>query len=190
LLLDEPFNGLDPCLRDSVREHTRMLCASQRIPVMLVTHDPREALGLADTVVILRDGAVVQSASPAEIRRNPASAYVLTFLEQQLNTYSGYIRDRQAYTPFGLIPAPANDDCPARVYVRPDAFSLTTDAAALAGTLRSCRFADDRHFLEVELDGQPGGSLVTIQAPRDFAAPKDALVRFRIDPEQIFVFPV
>ncbi|WP_218566143.1 ABC transporter ATP-binding protein [Vallicoccus soli] len=76
LLLDEPFAALDAGARRAVRTGLRADLARFPGPVVVVTHDPVEALVLADRLVVLEGGRVVQDGPPAEVARRPATAYV------------------------------------------------------------------------------------------------------------------
>ena len=76
LLLDEPLAALDAGTRASVRSLLRRHLADFRGAVVLVTHDPMDAMVLADRVVVLEGGHAVQTGTPAEIARRPASTYV------------------------------------------------------------------------------------------------------------------
>ena len=72
MLLDEPFSGLDPQLREEVRGLTLEILRRNEVATLLVTHDPAEALASADRITVLRDGAVAQSGTVAEVYRFPA----------------------------------------------------------------------------------------------------------------------
>ena len=76
LLLDEPLAALDAGTRSTVRSRLRVHLADFAGAVVLVTHDPMDAMVLADQVVVLEDGRIVQSGSPGDIARRPTSAYV------------------------------------------------------------------------------------------------------------------
>ena len=80
LLLDEPFSSLDASLRARVREEVHALLREQGVTTVLVTHDQEEALSLADTVAVLRDGTIVQQGSPAELYEQPADERLARFL--------------------------------------------------------------------------------------------------------------
>jgi len=75
LLLDEPLAALDVGIRAEVRTQLREQLASFGGPCLLVTHDPLEALALADRLVVLEDGRIVQEGPPAAIARRPATPY-------------------------------------------------------------------------------------------------------------------
>jgi molybdate transport system ATP-binding protein len=76
LLLDEPLAALDAGTRLSIRADLRRHLTSYGGPAVVVTHDLVEAMVLADRLVVLEDGRVVQSGAPAEVARRPRTAYV------------------------------------------------------------------------------------------------------------------
>ena len=76
LLLDEPFSNLDPIRRQKLRDVLRDLADGQETTSLIVTHDIGDAFKVADYITILKDGAVVQTDTPANIVVNPASEYV------------------------------------------------------------------------------------------------------------------
>lgn len=80
ILMDEPFGALDPITRDSLQEEFKKLQKELGKTIVFVTHDMDEALKLADRVVIMREGEVVQADTPEEILRNPANEFVEEFL--------------------------------------------------------------------------------------------------------------
>lgn len=79
-LLDEPFSALDPPLRRAIRADLAAIHDRQGGAVVLVTHDQAEALAFGHRLVVLRDGRVEQSGTPAEVYDRPASAFVAAFL--------------------------------------------------------------------------------------------------------------
>lgn len=80
VLMDEPFGALDPLTRRRLQREFLALKARLCKTVVLVTHDVDEAFLLADRVAVLADGALVQFATPDEIRAAPASDFVASFL--------------------------------------------------------------------------------------------------------------
>jgi iron(III) transport system ATP-binding protein len=80
LLLDEPFSSLDASLRTRVREEVHALLRAQGVTTVLVTHDQEEALSLADTVAVLRDGTIVQGGTPDQLYTRPADVELARFL--------------------------------------------------------------------------------------------------------------
>lgn len=80
LLLDEPARGLDSPLRAELYDIVRQVQAEFNIPVLLVTHSLEECFALADTMMIIRDGRVVQTGRPAEVCSRPANLQVAQLL--------------------------------------------------------------------------------------------------------------
>jgi len=80
LLLDEPFSSLDASLRTRVREEVHTLLRAQGVTTVLVTHDQEEALSLADTVAVLRNGTIVQGGTPGQLYTLPADVELARFL--------------------------------------------------------------------------------------------------------------
>ncbi len=80
LLLDEPLGSLDRVLREDLVGELRALFARLSITVVHVTHDQQEAFALADDVLVMRNGAVVQHGPPTDLWYRPADAFVAEFL--------------------------------------------------------------------------------------------------------------
>ena len=87
LLLDEPLAALDAATRTEVRRDLRRHLASFDGTRLLVTHDPLEAIALADRLVVLEEGKVTQTGTPAEVSEHPRSRYVAELVG--INLYRG-----------------------------------------------------------------------------------------------------
>lgn len=83
LLLDEPLGALDPLVRSSLQEDLKRVFAEEALTVLLVTHDMGEAAYLADRIVLMRDGRVVQQGALADFRERPADPFVVEFMNAQ-----------------------------------------------------------------------------------------------------------
>ena len=79
LLMDEPFSALDPTIRRDLQRHFLELVRERGISTLLVTHDPAEALRLADRIAVLRHGRLVQVGTPGQLLEQPADAEVADF---------------------------------------------------------------------------------------------------------------
>ncbi len=79
-LLDEPLSALDAKLREAMQVELRQLQQKLGITTIVVTHDQREAMTMADTVVVMNGGEIRQAASPIEIYRRPADRFVADFI--------------------------------------------------------------------------------------------------------------
>ena len=80
LLMDEPFGALDPITREKLQDELAKLQARLHKTVLFVTHDMDEALKLADHLVVMREGRIVQQGAPLALLQNPADPFVESLL--------------------------------------------------------------------------------------------------------------
>jgi iron(III) transport system ATP-binding protein len=142
LLLDEPFSGLDARLREKIRDDTLHVIKQSGAAALMVTHDPEEAMFMADRLAIMRMGRIEQAGPPAEVYSNPGSAFVAAIFGQ-LNELHGRVERGEVATRIGRIPVSGfADGTKVRVLVRPEALTLgsvdsegSTPAKVLASRL-------------------------------------------------------
>ncbi len=91
-LFDEPFSALDAATRDQLREELLAFLRKLSLPAIFVTHDHSDALTLADKIIVLRDGAIMQSGTADEIFYRPADVFVARFVGVE-NILAGSIAD-------------------------------------------------------------------------------------------------
>jgi molybdate transport system ATP-binding protein len=127
LLLDEPLAALDARTRLDVQAELRQHLADFSGPCLLVTHDPLEALVLADRLLVLEDGRIVQDGAPAQVARQPATEYVARLVG--LNLYAGHADGPTvALADGGTFTVPDHDSRgEVFVAVRPSAIVVSTD---------------------------------------------------------------
>ncbi|MFP3536214.1 ATP-binding cassette domain-containing protein [Pseudomonas sp. SIMBA_021] len=82
LLMDEPFSALDPTIRRDLQSHFLQVVRERGITTLLVTHDPAEALRLADRIAVLRHGQLIQVGTPEELLKQPADVEVADFFQE------------------------------------------------------------------------------------------------------------
>jgi len=80
LLLDEPLGSLDVALKDELLELFAKLFAERKIPVLYVTHDPREAVRLGQRIVVLEAGRITQQGTISELEKKPATPFIEAFV--------------------------------------------------------------------------------------------------------------
>ncbi|MDP3447696.1 MAG: betaine/proline/choline family ABC transporter ATP-binding protein [Eubacteriales bacterium] len=80
ILMDEPFGALDPITREQLQNEFINLQTRLHKTILFVTHDMDEAIKMADSIVLMRDGKIVQAAAAEEMLRNPADDYVASFI--------------------------------------------------------------------------------------------------------------
>ena len=160
VLLDEPFSNLDPALRTRVRAEVRQIIQALGTTAVFVTHDQEEALSVAETVMVMLDGRIVQSGAPAEIYRQPATRGVAEFLGDA-NMLEGHIRDGELSFALGLASAAsAHEEGHAHVLVRPENLALTNDGG-VQGVVVGREFYGHDQMISVRLHD---GTLVRIRA--------------------------
>lgn len=124
MLLDEPFSGLDISLRMEMREQIGGLLKKDGVTTLMVTHDPEEAMFMADRILIMKGGELLQSGSPEEIYHLPQSEYVAG-LFGQINRLQGRVEDGRVKTSIGVVASSdLKDGTRVNVLIRPEAFSL------------------------------------------------------------------
>jgi ABC-type Fe3+/spermidine/putrescine transport system ATPase subunit len=160
LLLDEPLRSVDPHLREDLQRTLRKLAREERHPSICVTHDREEALALADDLIVLAGGKILERGQPEELCRAPRHAFTARFLLRA-----------------GILPLQglgAKRGCPLGSFSVPDWIEGKAALALLPGDLRlslpnpetpEAKTALvpvlDRHFdergclLEIDLEGQP-----------------------------------
>jgi iron(III) transport system ATP-binding protein len=183
LLLDEPFSSLDPTLRAQVRVEVVELLRARGVTTVLVTHDQEEALSLADSVAVLRDGRIVQDGSPDELYNRPVDARLARFLGAA-NLLDARLRDGVALTPLGPLAlrgeADARAGARATVLLRPEQLTvqaLQPHAAGaagrpgIAGRVAQCRYYGHDALMQIDIvspDPAPAASLLA-RVPGDRA---------------------
>ncbi len=147
LLLDEPFSSLDATLRGAVREEVSALLRRQGATTVLVTHDQEEALSLADSVAVLRDGQIIQQGTPQDIYATPQDARLASFLGEA-NLIEATLADGRAETSLGTLQvrggAPQHKTATQGVVVvRPEQLTVRAgdeDEQGLRGIVERCRY--------------------------------------------------
>lgn len=82
LLLDEPFSNLDIMLKRRIRQHILSLFREKNIPVLMVTHDPQEALEVADFIYVIKNGKIIQSGVSSEVYHSPKDDTLAKFFSE------------------------------------------------------------------------------------------------------------
>ena len=150
LLLDEPFSGLDGVLKETVRnallEDLRRIGAT----VLVVTHDPEEAMAIADDLFLMSEGRILQTGGPEVLYRRPVSLVAARLLGEMVvipgQAVAGHVR-----TAVGDLSAPGVSDGPVRVGIRPESLQPAAEGADVR--VLATRFAGDGHRLTLDLGG-------------------------------------
>jgi iron(III) transport system ATP-binding protein len=187
LLMDEPFSSLDSQLRDQVRRQTIDLLRETGTTSIIVTHDPEEAMRIADRVALLQKGRLVQCGCAADLYERPATPLVArTF--GAVNEFPGVCRNGRITTALGTFPAPhlAENSC-ASVCIRPHHVRVAPRARGIhAHVVRtSCLGEVDHVVLAVDGSDRP----VDLRAfGRTNLEPADS-VFVDVDPGEVLILP-
>ncbi len=162
LLMDEPFSGLDSRLRDTIREQTIELLRDTRSTVIIVTHDPEEALRVSDRIALMQSGEIIQEGSCNELYYRPKSRFAAEFFTE-LNTFSAVVRNGKLETPFGPVNANGiGEGQKATICVRLSDINVETSAKThenlrksrtLLGQVVKRRFMGIVELLEIYIQG-------------------------------------
>jgi len=184
LLLDEPFSGLDTTLRAEVREATRRALERSGTTSLMVTHDPEEAMFMAERIALMRAGRLVQVGAPEELWLRPADAFVASFFGE-VNRFSGRIQQGQVATPLGALPAAGLAEGRAAVaLVRPEGLRLVE--GGIGATVVERRLLGAVTLVRLRL---ADGGAATARLPGAVPLAAGERVGLAVDPAQAFVFP-
>lgn len=163
LLLDEPFASIDAVLRRTLREDLRRILKERSVAVVLVTHDPEEALALGDRIALMRSGRIVEHATPEELFHRPQTPDgAQIFPGSQM--VEGAIRNGRLVTPVGDFDAGGLADGPGVAVIREGALSAQRDSSG-AWTVVDCRFAGPGWAWYLAAEAQGGVLRVAADAP-------------------------
>ena len=204
LLLDEPFSGLDVTRRAQIREDTLNFLKECGVAVLMVTHDPEEAMFMADHIVVMKGGKVVQAGTPVQTYFHPVDAFVAE-LFGPMNHFQGVVDKGQLDTPFGPLPIPSiPDGHKAEVLVRMEGIRVTmgTQADVPEGCCTTTGHVEDTYLLgrsshlHIRVPATPpvkGGSndgevLLHVRVSGVMKPEPGAAVTVWADPKQVFAF--
>ena len=158
ILLDEPFSNLDATLRDRLRQEVRGILQAAGVTALFVTHDQEEALSLAETVAVMRDGRIEQAGTPEEVYSRPASRWMAEFIGE-IEVLAGHAENGRAECELGSLPSEATISGPVDVLVRPEslAIGLQGPQRAAAAEVVSRQFFGHDQLVELRL---PSGQVI------------------------------
>lgn len=187
ILMDEPFSGLDQRLREGVRRGTLELLKETRASALIVTHDPVEAMELADRILLMRQGRLVQQGTPRDLYHCPLDADVARFFSH-FNEIETAVANGRVITPFGQLPAKGiAEGAKAVVMIRPQGLlPLRAGQQGAAARVLDVRFLGDELQLTVLFEALDKPFFARV--PASAAIGLGETVRFIADPAHIFVF--
>jgi putative spermidine/putrescine transport system ATP-binding protein len=174
------LSALDAATRLTMRDEIRRIQKQQNVASLLITHDQDEALSLADRIVVMREGRIVQVATPQAIYDKPADAFVANFVGSA-NLIDGTATGRDSVdTPLGRFVTPAHGASAGtrvRLLVRPERVEAVSDPAGenvFAATVLHDRFFGANREVELtvgnghlKIETSMRGDIAHVRVPRD-----------------------
>ena len=193
LLLDEPFSSLDLSLKEEIRDDTLHLLQHSNISVLIVTHDPFEAMFISNKIYIMqKSGEIVQSGTPKELYNNPINSYVAGFFGET-NKFKGIVKNSHVQTPIGKIQTSTSfESQEVEIHVRPQGIKLIqekTPVNGIKGTVMASKLMGTFSFIHLSvLDEKKEIIHVHSHMPPTFIPDQSTAVGIEVDAKQIFVF--
>ncbi len=148
LLLDEPFSSLDELVKEKIRKEVFDLLKELKITTIMVSHQVYDSFLIADKLVILKNGSILQDGNPIGIYQNPTSEYVSNFFGASV-IIKGTNNQQVAHTPFGDIALPNLPD-QFSLCIRPENISINTaDDYDITGIVKEKLFKGPHDVLTV-----------------------------------------
>ncbi|TVP94849.1 MAG: ABC transporter ATP-binding protein [Acholeplasmatales bacterium] len=180
LLLDEPLAALDLKLRQDMQYELKEMQRALGITFVYVTHDQEEALTMSDTVVVMRNGEILQIGTPEDIYNEPKTRFVASFIGES-NIIPGtmvkdYLVTFENHT-FACIDKGFGENAPVDVVLRPEDIELTQGDQGIVGTVTDITFKGvhyeiivmvaEREYIVHSTDMQPVGAKVKLNFDKE-----------------------
>ncbi|RYH03251.1 ABC transporter ATP-binding protein [Salipiger sp. IMCC34102] len=199
LLMDEPFSGLDDRLRDEIRDQTLDVLKAEGTAVLLVTHEPQEAMRMADEIALMRHGRIVQRGAPYNIYNTPVDLEAAFFFSD-INVIEGEVHGALTETPFGQFLTPGlADGTRVDICIRPQHLRIDFDrggrgphptpseGTAARGTVQRARFMGSESLVEFRMDHD--ATILTAKVPSVFLPKPGTPLWLMLRRDRCFVFP-
>jgi iron(III) transport system ATP-binding protein len=200
MLMDEPFSGLDNRLRDGIRDVTLDILKEEGAGVVLVTHEPDEAMRMADEIALMRGGHIVQMGAPYNVYNAPVDRAAAAFFSD-INVIRGISRGALTATPFGDFLTPGHaDGAEVEIVIRPQHLKIDFDRAGRGpnptpqdgtparGKVQRARYLGRESLVEFRMDFD--GSKLTASVPGVFLPRPGTALWLMIRRDRCFVFGV
>jgi iron(III) transport system ATP-binding protein len=200
LLMDEPFSGLDDRLRDDIRDETLQVLKGEGTSVLLVTHEPGEAMRMADEIALMRNGRVVQRGAPYNIYNAPVDREAAAFFSD-INVIRGVVKGALTETPFGQFLAPGvPDGTEVEIVIRPQHLRIDfdrggrgpnptpVDGAPARGVVERARYMGSESLVEFRMEFD--GSILRASVPSVFLPAQGTPLWLMFRRDRCHVFPV
>jgi iron(III) transport system ATP-binding protein len=200
MLMDEPFSGLDNRLRDGIRDRTLELLKEEGTAVLLVTHEPDEAMRMADEIALMRAGRIVQRGAPYNVYNAPVDKAAAAFFSD-VNVIRGVSKGALTETPFGAFLTPGHaDGGEVDIVIRPQHLRIDFDRGGKGpnptpeegvparGTVLRSRYLGRESLVDFAMDFE--GARLTASVPGVFLPKPGTVLWLMIRRDRCFVFGI
>jgi len=200
MLMDEPFSGLDDRLRDGIRDETLSILKEEGAAVVLVTHEPEEAMRMADEIALMRAGRVVQKGAPYNVYNSPVDREAAGFFSD-VNVIGGRVQGLLTETAFGKFMAPGlADGTEVEIVIRPQHLKIDFDRGGRGpaptpehgvwarGIVERARFIGKESLVEFRMEAD--GARLRATVPSVFLPKPGTALWIAIRRDRCFVFAV
>jgi iron(III) transport system ATP-binding protein len=198
MLMDEPFSSLDNRLRDDIRDLTKEVLKKENTSVIMVTHDPEEAMQISDSIAVMRSGQIVQKGAPYNIYNKPVNNECAKFLSDS-NVLNSHVHNSQTNTPFGLFMTPGvNNGLKVEIIIRPQHLKIdfhrngkgpaptAEHGIAASGKVHRARFLGKESLIELQMEFD--NSILKATVPGVFLPPEGTKLWVSVRRDRCFVF--
>lgn len=177
MLLDEPFASIDVALRHRLRAEMRRLLKARSTPTILVTHDPSEAIELGDRIAVMRNGRIIEAATPERLFRSPQTVNGASIFPGSQALACAPVENgiRTAFASINGVARPAS----AAFVVIHEGGVFARPAAAAENRVVDCRFEGPDWLVSV---ANPASDRVVLRAKSDGPIEIGSAAEIRIDP--------
>jgi iron(III) transport system ATP-binding protein len=184
IMMDEPFSGLDQRLRDDLRRETVDLLREARSSAIFVTHDPVEAMAIADRIILMRAGKIVQQGTPQELHDAPLDAGAVRFFSE-VNEFTGRVSKDAVVSPLGPLQATGfSEGSAVQVLIRPT--SIKRAATGVEGLVLDARYLGNQSRARVLFASGADPLVVYLDHSEELRPGETA--RFRLDESGVYIF--
>jgi iron(III) transport system ATP-binding protein len=186
LLMDEPFSGLDRSLREYIREETISLLRNSQAAIILVTHDPEEAMLVGDRIALMRNGKINQIGTNDEMIFQPINDYTVSTFSN-VNTYQSVIKNKKVETPFGFFEIPDNiSGNQAKILIRDQAFQIVNPTENNSYKVNQIDYTGENS--RIELRATNSDTQVKITVPGKTSVKLDDKIGLSVDERYVHIF--
>lgn len=182
LLMDEPFSSLDGILKNRIRSEIKQILKEANITALFVTHDTQDALAVGDQMIVVRNGKILQDATPKHIFKHPVNEYVANMFGKT-NLIKGTISNNFIESEIGQIPF-SKTGSNTTFSLRPEIFTIDfTQKSTLKGIVKDIYYLGNSQEVDVLMNEK----LITISINSDILMEKGQEVFLMINEEKIIL---